>query len=120
MNYWDATYDFLRRHGGGPTCIHCGCEMFPTDDHGRFTCLCGAGTFDVVSLGHLPPGSIPQVDANDMADEEKSKIPPIKRLYSKPTAVEAELLSMLIRGPAAMDSSEYLRARKAFERERKW
>jgi hypothetical protein len=41
MNYWTATDEILAQHGGhGPKCPNCGQEMFPEDDHGRFTCMC--------------------------------------------------------------------------------
>lgn len=52
MGYWDATDLYLKRHGGeGPKCPLCGKEMFPMDDHGRFTCFCSLGkTLDVSVL----------------------------------------------------------------------
>jgi hypothetical protein len=41
MNYWTATDQVLAKNGGkGPRCPDCGGEMFPEDDHGRFTCMC--------------------------------------------------------------------------------
>jgi ribosomal protein S27AE len=45
MGYWDATEKVLEDLGGrNPTCPIHGCEMFPADDHGRFTCVeCGFG-----------------------------------------------------------------------------
>lgn len=44
MGYWDATDQYLNSHGGsGPKCPSCGAEMFPQDDHGRFTCFCSLG-----------------------------------------------------------------------------
>jgi hypothetical protein len=44
MGYWDATDQYLIRHGGrAPTCPSCGQEMIAQDDHGRFTCLCDLG-----------------------------------------------------------------------------
>jgi len=39
-NYWTATDDYLREHGGrNPSCPTCGGEMHPIDDHGRFRCF---------------------------------------------------------------------------------
>ena len=41
MNYHTATDEILAKLGGhGPKCPHCGGEMSPVDDHGRFTCMC--------------------------------------------------------------------------------
>lgn len=41
MNYHTATDEILKRRGRhGPRCPNCGKEMFPIDDHGRFSCRC--------------------------------------------------------------------------------
>lgn len=119
MGYWDATYQYLQSHGGAPTCRSCGKKMFPEDDHGRFTCFCGIGTFDTTSNRILPaPPTIPQVDTTGMSDEEKAKIPPINRLNSTPTAAEAKLLSFTMKGPDCMDDPEYWKACEVVEKER--
>lgn len=119
MGYWDATYQYLQSHGGPPTCPHCRKKMFPEDDHGRFTCFCDIGTFDAVSGVVLPvPPPIPQVDTTGMSDEEKAKIPPINRLDSLPTKVEAKLLSITMKGPDCMDDPEYWKSCEALEKER--
>jgi len=119
MSYEDATYLYLRDHGGGPRCPICGQEMFAEDDHGCFRCSCNGRTFDVVSktfLGVPPP--IPQVDTSKMSDAEKAQIPPIHRLKSPPTTAEAEFFNLLMRGPDCMDDPAYWDAVKAVERER--
>jgi len=119
MGYWDATDEYMGRYGRGPTCPRCGQEMFPQDDHGRFTCFCNlGGGFDVVTGMQLRTPKIPQVDVSDMSDEEKANVPPINRFKSEPTAAEAKVLSMLLRGPEAMDDPEYATACKALEEER--
>ncbi|MDD4900659.1 MAG: hypothetical protein PHS62_00900 [Patescibacteria group bacterium] len=120
MGYWDATDEFLREHSGhGPTCPNCGKAMFPEDDHGRFVCSCKlGGSFDVVSGEPTQASKIPQVDTDGMSDAEKAQIPLINRLESEPTAAEAKILLMLLRGPEVMDDPEYLKARQALKRER--
>ncbi len=110
-----------------PICPHCGRHMALADDHGRFICFCqgiGAGirnnTFDAVSGVMLPPPpSIAQVGTTEMTDEQKAKIHPIHRLHSTPTAAEAKLLGLMLKGPAAMDDPEYDAARRAVDAERK-
>ena len=61
---------------------------------------------------------IPQVDVAGMPDEEKARIAPINRLESEPTAAETKVLSMLFRGPEAMDDPEFALACEALEEER--
>jgi len=120
MSYWDRTDRYMNHHGRGPTCPSCGKEMFPQDDHGRFICSCSLGrSFDVVTGEHTRSPKIPQVDVSGMSDKEKAKISPISRFNSAPTAAEAKVLSMLLRGPDVMDSPEYVKACKALEDERK-
>lgn len=121
MSYWDETYRYLNSHGGcGPICPNCGDPMFPEDDHGRFTCFCDLGkSFDVTIGASIDVQRIPQVDASDMSDEEKAKIPPINRLNSTVTAAEAKFFKISARGPDAMDDPEYWAASKAVEEERK-
>jgi len=120
MGYWDATDEYLGRHGRGPTCSQCGAEMFPQDDHGRFTCFCNLGNgLDVVTGMQLRTPKILQVETTGMSDEEKAKVPPINRLESEPTAAEAKVLSMLLRGPEAMDDPEYAAACNALDKERR-
>jgi len=118
MSYWTATDDYVRHHGGGPPCPSCGKRMFAADDHGRFTCFCGGGTLDVTTNTVIQPQEIPQVDTSSMTDEEKAEIPAINRLREKPTAAEAKVLSMLARGPDAMDDPEYWKACKAVDEEK--
>ncbi len=121
MGYWDATDQYLSRHGGrGPTCPSCGREMFAEDDHGRFLCSCSGGGLDIVSgmRTQIPRTQIPQVDTSDMSDEEKAKIAPINRLNSPPTAAETKVLEMAARGPNCMDDPEYWAACEALEKER--
>lgn len=121
MGYWDATDQYMRRHGGrGPACPSCGKEMFAQDDHGRFACFCNlGGGLDVVTGTLIRAPKIPQVDVSDMSDEKKAKIAPINRLDFEPTAVEARVLSMLLRGPEVMGDPEYVEACKALEEERR-
>lgn len=119
MGYWDATDRFLSKHGRGPKCPSCGSEMFPEDDHGRFSCICGGGTFDVVSETIIPVLPIPQVDTAGMSDEEKAQIPCINRLNSTPTKAETNLFKISIRGPDCMDDPEYWAAVEVIEKERK-
>ncbi|HRY82242.1 MAG TPA: hypothetical protein P5232_00840 [Candidatus Moranbacteria bacterium] len=46
-NYWIATDQIKKRLGGkNPKCPTCGGEMFPQDDHGRFTCFSCPGRPD--------------------------------------------------------------------------
>jgi hypothetical protein len=93
--------------------------MFPQDDHGRFTCFCNlGGGLDVVTGMQLRTPKIPQVDVSGMSDKEKAKVAPINRLESEPTSAEAKVLSILLRGPEAMDDPEYAVACKALEEER--
>lgn len=116
MGYWDATDQYLSRHGKGLCCPTCGKTMVPMDDHGRFICGCNFGEGVDVVTGtpvHIP--KLPQVDTVGMSDEEKAGIPPIHRLHSKPTAAEAKFLSMTIDD---MDTPEYREAVEALERER--
>ena len=49
MGYWDATEKVQQELGGNPVCPIHNCEMFPADDHGRFSCpQCGLGkTYDL-------------------------------------------------------------------------
>ncbi len=76
MGYWDETDQYMRRHGRGPTCPRCGAEMFPQDDHGRFTCLCSlSGGLDVVTGMRLHMPEISQAEAGT-SDKEKAKVPP--------------------------------------------
>lgn len=119
MDYWTATDEYKRTHRRGPICQFCGQEMFPQDDHGRYTCLCNLGSGIDVRTGkqfHAP--IIPQVDTSGMPDGEKAEIAPINRLKSEPTAAETKVLSMLLRGPEAMSDPEYDAARRALEKER--
>lgn len=118
MEYMDATDQYMSQHSRGPTCPSCGKEMFPEDDHGRFSCFCGGGTLDIVNKTILHPKPIPQVDTSGMSDEIKAKIPPINRLHSRPTAAESKALSMLALGPACMDDPEYWESWEAVEKER--
>ena len=118
MGYWDATAEYLRRNSA-PRCPNCGREMAAEDDHGRFRCLfCWSGKNVVTGLSTPAFAPIPQVDTTGTTDAQKSKIPPINRLHSTPTAAETRLLSLLAQGPAIMDSPEYAEARKALEKER--
>lgn len=53
MSYWDET-DRIKQELGGrnPICPIHQREMFPADDHGRFTCIeCGLGTTHDLSPG---------------------------------------------------------------------
>lgn len=119
MGYWDETDQYISRHGRGPECPRCGEEMFPQDDHGRFTCFCNlGGGLDVVNDMQLDTPSIPQADTSNMSDKAKARIAPINRLESEPTAAEANVLSMLLRGPGAMDDPKYIEACRALEEER--
>ncbi len=119
MGYWDATRQYLSRHGRGPNCPFCGKEMFPQDDHGRFTCFCNlGGGFNTVTGKPIHTPKIQQVDTTGMSDEEKAKIPPINRLDSEVTAAEAKLLSILSQGPDAIGSPEYIAAYKVLDEER--
>ncbi len=69
MSYWDRTDTYLRKRGGrAPLCPNCGKAMFPADDHGRFVCLCGGGSFDAVGKTSLP--SLTEAQA---PDEERKK-----------------------------------------------
>lgn len=120
MGYWDATDRYLSRHGRGPNCPSCGQEMFPQDDHGRFTCFCNlSGGFDTVTNTPIYTPKIKQVDTTGMSDKEKAEIPPVNRLDSEPTEAEAELFSLLSQGPDVMDTPEYQAACEALEKERK-
>lgn len=120
MEYHDATAQYMRRHGRGPNCSSCGKEMFPQDDHGRFTCFCNiGGGFDVVANMPIHTPRIPQVDTSGMANDEKAQVAPINRLESKPTEAEAKVFSIIARGPEAIGSPEYVAACKALEDERK-
>ena len=119
MGYWDATDEYLGRHGRGPTCPWCGEEMFPQDDHGRFTCFCNlGGSLNVVTGIQLRTPKIPQVDTSGISNKDKAKIAPVNRLESEPTAAEAKVLSILLRGPEAMNDPEYAAACKALDEER--
>jgi hypothetical protein len=119
MGYWDATDDYLNRHGEPPTCPTCKQKMFPQDDHGRFTCFCNiGGGLDVVTGMQIYTPKILQLDVSGMSDEEKSKISPLNRLESTPTEAEAKFLSLLLQGPEAMDSPEYIKTCQALEKER--
>ena len=119
MGYWDATDGYLKRHGRGPICPRCGARMFPQDDHGRFTCFCSLGrSLDVISGTELRAPRIPQVDTTGMTDEEKAAIAPINRLGAEPTAAESKVLSMLLRGPEALDDPEYAEACRKLDEER--
>lgn len=113
-NYWSATDDYQREHGGNPTCPIHGTEMFPQDDHGRFVCFeCGIGNpLDVVTGTRLRTPRLPQI-IQDMPDPEKAKIPPIFRLGLTPTAAEARLLA------CREMNAEYFAAEKAVDEERK-
>lgn len=107
MGYWDATDNYLQNHGGhGPNCPACGKEMFAEDDHGRFKCFCGMEK----TL------QIPQIGADGMTDEQKSKIPALNRLYSEPTEAEKMVLTLAIQGK--WKSPEYIEACKALDKER--
>ena len=119
MSYWDETDQYLSQHGHGPKCPRCGKEMFPADDHGRFSCLCNLGShLDVATGTMLVAPRIPQVDVGAMSDEQKAKIPPINRLESEPTTAEANFLAILLQGPKAMASPAYAEACKALAEER--
>lgn len=118
MDYWDITDDYLSDHGSGPTCSTCGRQMHPIDDHGRFGCIFCRRGIDVVTGTELHTTEIPQVDASDMSSEAKTKIPPINRLASEPTAAESNVVSMLLRGPEALNDPEYIAARNALLKER--
>lgn len=73
-DYYSGTDDYLRSHGRGPTCPRCGGEMFPSDDHGRFTCLCNlASALDVVTGDTLDVPAIPQVDTSNMLDTDQGQ-----------------------------------------------
>jgi len=89
-DYWTATDDYLKEHGGkGPICS-CGSEMVPQDDHGRFVCFdCGYGMGSRIKF--------PQV-TKEMPDEEKKKIPPLNRLNLEPTKEERKLLEGVLKG----------------------
>ena len=124
INYRTATYDILRSRGA-PRCQHCKQPMAPADDHGRFVCFCqgvGAGirdTFDAVTgTTVLPPRAIPQVDTTGMTDAQKAKVPAMSQLHDTPTAAEAKLLDIMLKGPGAMDDPEYAAAHKAVNQER--
>lgn len=119
MNYWTATAEYLKEHGEGPECPDCGKTMFPQDDHGRFTCFCSlGGGIDVVSGMRLHVFEIPQIDTSNMPNEQRAKIAPVNRLESEPTTAEADLISLLLIGPKAMDSPEYSAACEALRKER--
>lgn len=93
MGYWDATDEYLRRHGGkGPACGYCGEAMIPEDDHGRFTCFCPG-----YRGGMRPRITIPQL-TEDLPDEIKKNIPPINRLNLPPTEEEKKVLDKIMEG----------------------
>jgi len=94
MSYWTATDDILRENGGhNPTCSACGQEMFPIDDHGRFSCGCpGRGLFaDAQPIPQVPEGVV-------LTDAQKAEIPPMYRLHHTPTAAEQKVLDGLLAG----------------------
>lgn len=119
MNYWSATNDYLNQNGEPPTCPICKQKMFPQDDHGRFTCFCNiGGGLDVVTGMQIHTPKILQVDVSGMSDKEKAEISPLNRLDSTPTYAETQFLSILLQGPKAMDSPEYIEACQALKKER--
>ncbi len=116
MGYWDETDKYLRSHGGvGPKCLSCGRAMVPQDDHGRFTCFCGGGGFDIVTGSSLRPRPVPQVDTTGMTNAEKARVPPINRLDSPVTKAEQAFFRAM-RNP---DSPEYQEAKEALEEEKR-
>ncbi len=117
MSYWNETKTYLSHHDHGPTCDSCGERMFPQDDHGRFSCMCG-NRFDSVTGIQMYAKKIPQRDVSGMSNDEKAKVPPINRLDSEPTPAEAKVLSSLLRGPKSMDDPELVKARIALKEER--
>ena len=117
-NYWTATGDFLSGNPA-PNCPACGQPMAAEDDHGRFRCLsCWMGNDVVTGLTSIRPQLIPQADTTGMTDAQKAKVPAINRLHAKPTAAEAKLFDLLLKGADAMDGPEYAAAREAVEQER--
>lgn len=116
--YWGLTDSFLARNPA-PICSHCGEQMFPVDDHGRFACFCDMSrSYDAIARVSLTAKPIPQVDVSGMMDAQKAKIPAINRLHGTVTAAEAEFFRVASGGPDAMDSPEYQAAVEALERER--
>jgi len=110
-NYWSATHDYLKEHGGhGPRC-DCGAEMVAEDDHGRFVCFkCGRGSA-TGPVPRLPTGLRIQV-TEDLPEREKAKIHPLNRLNLPPTEAESEMLTKMIRG------EDYSEAMKRVDDER--
>lgn len=95
MSYWDETDRYVRQNGN-PRCPGCGAEMFPEDDHGRFTCVCGRG-LDVVTGMEPPVRPLPQVDTTGMTEDQINQIAPIYRLNSPMTAADRKAFNDLAR-----------------------
>lgn len=96
MSYLNATNEYLRENDA-PTCSLCGAKMFPSDDHGNFTCFCNLGRSTSVVTGFVHTSqSIPQTDASEMSDVEKEKIPALNRLNDAPTDAESRELSKML------------------------
>jgi len=61
-NYWTASDDIMREHGGrGPPCPSCGKTMHPADDHGRFFCGCGYENEALKELDRLSQALFPNL-----------------------------------------------------------
>jgi len=115
MGYWDATDKYLAEHGGhGPTCPHCGKEMFAEDDHGRFSCFCAGSN---ANISGLPKASmeIPQIPADvELTDEQKAQIPPMNRLHHTITPAEQNFMKAILND----DPEAFVKASKEVDEER--
>lgn len=72
MGYWDETARIIAENGGrGPSCPHCGKEMHPMDDHGRFFCGCGNSSSFFGPSFSIPISKV--LKGTALTDEKKKK-----------------------------------------------
>jgi hypothetical protein len=102
LNYWNATHETMKKYGGhGPPCEGCGKEMYPLDDHGSFSCVCGR---EYDALPRIRPVLMPPQFTEEMPDSEKERIPMINRLLLGPTEKERKFMEkMLADSQAALE-----------------
>ncbi len=110
MNYWTATDEIIMANGGhNPVCSECGGEMYAEDDHGRFSCGCGARA-DLFTGAETTLQVIPQISSDVvLTDAQKAEIPPMYRLHHAPTAAEQKVLEGLLDGLKDLLSREKCR-----------